>query len=261
MGGRRKKATDQRPPYVSSQLEREAIARVGERRARRAPSPQFKIEQNGPSTVSIAVDHPDPRMGHILLADALATGDFEFSSGLLTQLVDASRSGKIATKRELDFTLALVRGINPKDETEALLAAQMAAVHNATMVAARRLNFVETVPQQDSASTMLNKLARTFAAQVEALKKYRSAGEQTIKVQHVTVNDGGQAIVGDVSQGGGGTEKNGGQPHEPCAADECGPALLGHEQALPFEMPSAGGTRVDGVPVSRSARRGAKGEG
>jgi hypothetical protein len=51
---------------------------------------------------------------------------------------------------------------------------------------------------------MLNKLARTFAAQVEALKKYRSAGEQTIKVQHVTVNDGGQAIVGNVNKGGGG---------------------------------------------------------
>jgi hypothetical protein len=49
---------------------------------------------------------------------------------------------------------------------------------------------------------MLNKLARTFATQVEALKKYRSAGEQTIKVQHVTVNDGGQAIVGQHQAGG-----------------------------------------------------------
>src|SRR5262245_44487000 len=129
--------------------------------------------------------------------------------------------------------LSVVRGINPRDETEALLATQMAAIRNATMVAARRLNHVETIPQQDSASTMLNKLARTFAAQVEALKKYRLAGEQTIKVQHVTVNDGGQAIVGNVNRGG--TEKNGGQPHEPCGADECGPAVLGHEQAHPMQ--------------------------
>jgi hypothetical protein len=42
---------------------------------------------------------------------------------------------------------------------------------------------------------MFNKCARTFAAQVEALKKYRSTGEQSIKVQHVNVHDGGQAIV------------------------------------------------------------------
>ena len=153
--------------------------------------------------------------------------------------------------------LSLVRGINPRDETEALLACQMAAIHNATLVAASRLNRVENIPQQDSASNMLNKLARTFASQVEALKKYRSAGEQTIKVQHVTVNDGGQAIVGNVSQGGGGTDKNGGQPHEPCAADECGPALLGHEQTLPIEVPSTGSSRMDGVPVSRRSGRGA----
>jgi hypothetical protein len=95
------------------------------------------------------------------------------------------------TKEELNFLLSVVRGINPRDETEALIAVQMAAIDNATMAVARCLNRVEAIPQQDSASTMLNKLARTFAVQFEALKKYRSTGEQTIKVQHVTVNDGG----------------------------------------------------------------------
>ena len=90
-----------------------------------------------------------------------------------------------------------------------MLAAQMAAVHNATMAAARRLAHVESLAQQDSASNMLNKLGRTFTAQVEALKKYRSTGEQSIRVQHVTVNDGGQAIVaGNLeARGGGHTEK------------------------------------------------------
>jgi hypothetical protein len=157
--------------------------------------------------------------------------------------------------------LRLVRGIGPRDETEALLACQMAAIHNATMAAARRLNHVETISQQDSASNMLNKLARTFASQLEALKRYRSAGEQTIKVQHVTVHEGGQAIVGNVAHGSGGTAKNGGQPHEPCAEDERSPALLSHEQTVPFEMPSAGGARLDGVSVPRGARRCTEREG
>ena len=114
--------------------------------------------------VSISADHPEPAVGHTLLADALGTGDFDLACGLLTQLTDVSRSGKVATQQELNFMLSVVRGISPRDETEALLAAQMAAIHNATMVAARRLNHVETIPQQDSASTMLNKLARTFAS-------------------------------------------------------------------------------------------------
>jgi hypothetical protein len=60
-----------------------------------------------------------------------------------------------------------------------------------------------TLAQQDSAERTYNKLARTFASQVEALKRYRSAGEQTVRVEHVTVNEGGQAIVGNVAQGAG----------------------------------------------------------
>jgi len=89
-----------------------------------------------------------------------------------------------------------------------MLAAQMAAVHMATMALARRLANVENIAQQDSAERAFNKLARTFATQVEALKRYRSRGDQTVRVEHVTVNEGGQAIVGHVNHGGRGPLKN-----------------------------------------------------
>jgi hypothetical protein len=90
-----------------------------------------------------------------------------------------------------------------------------AAVH-ATMTFARRLAHVENIPQRDSAQTAFNKLARTFAAQVEALKQYRNGGEQKMTVQHVHVAEGGQAIVGNVSApapGVGANEKKDIQPH------------------------------------------------
>ena len=54
---------------------------------------------------------------------------------------------------------------------------------------------VDNFPQQDSASNAFNKLARTFAVELEALKRYRTGGEQRVTVQHVTVNEGGQAIA------------------------------------------------------------------
>ena len=73
---------------------------------------------------------------------------------------------------------------------------------------AYRLARVETIPQQDSAGRAFNKLARTFAAQVEAFKRYRTGGQQKVTVEHVTVNQGGQAIVDSVTQGGVGDEKN-----------------------------------------------------
>jgi len=43
---------------------------------------------------------------------------------------------------------------------------------------------------------------------VEALKRYRSRGDQTVRVEHVTVNEGGQAIVGNVRHGGRGSPGN-----------------------------------------------------
>ena len=111
--------------------------------------------------------------------------------------------------------LSIVKGIKPRDQIEAMLAAQMAAVHMASMTFARRLAHVDNIRQQDSAERAFNSLTRTFAAQVSALKEYRSKGEQKMTVRHVHVAEGGQAIVGNVNapaEGGGAHEKNGEQP-------------------------------------------------
>jgi hypothetical protein len=62
----------------------------------------------------------------------------------------------------------------------------------------------------------LTKLTRTYAAQMSALKDYRSRGEQRMVVQHVNVAEGGQAIVGNVNapaEGVGAPKKVGDQPH------------------------------------------------
>jgi hypothetical protein len=82
-----------------------------------------------------------------------------------------------------------------------MLAAQMAAVHMATMTFGRRLAHVDNIPQQDAAERAFNKFTRTFTTQMEALKRYRTSGEQKVTVQHVPVSEGGQAIVGNVTQG------------------------------------------------------------
>jgi len=112
---------------------------------------------------------------------------------------------------------------------------------------------------------MFNKLARTFAAQVEALKKHRSSGEQTIKVEHVTVSDGGQAIVGIIHPGGGGGAEIGRQPLElgpsqaTSEAHASSPALLGHIEANGQAVPGPLATRLEGVSLSRGKGRRANG--
>ena len=184
--------------------------------ARKKAAPRLKVAPNAQGAEQITVDHPNKAFGQIALMKAVGTTDDDFLEGLVKQLVSVGSQGGNADESGTNFMLAVVKGIEPRDQIEAMLAAQMAAVHNATMTFARRLDHVDNIPQLDSAQTAFNKLARTFAAQVDALKRYRSGGEQKMTVQHVHVAEGGQAIVGNVTapaEGVGAKEKVGGQPH------------------------------------------------
>jgi hypothetical protein len=107
--------------------------------------------------------------------EAVGSTDGDFLHGLTKQLVNAGTQGPKADEDGTNFMLAVVKGIEPKDQVEAMLGVQMAAVHNATMTFARHLAHAEIIMQQDSAENAFNKLARTFAAQVEALPQRRRA--------------------------------------------------------------------------------------
>jgi len=191
--------------------------------------------QNG-ANVAVTL-HEDQDTGTTLLMNALGTTDRDFLDGLTSQLWRLGKRGKEPDDRGINFMLSLVKGVEPKDEVEAMLAAQMAAVHCATMTFAAKLAQADTVALLETFERTLNKLARTFAAQIEALKRYRSKGEQIVRVERVFVGDGGQAIVGNVSAGGG-ARKLKELSHEPdgFSVSQSSPmprALETHEAALP----------------------------
>jgi hypothetical protein len=96
-------------------------------------------------------------------------GRLRFGLDFLEQLADAGSQGGETDEGKLNFILAVVKGIKPRDQLEAMLAAQMAAIHMATSRFARSLGNAEVLPQQDSAERALDKLARTYALQMEAL--------------------------------------------------------------------------------------------
>jgi hypothetical protein len=195
------------PAYEPTAHERRALEAYRARQAEKPFAPRMKVSTTKDGVANLAPDHPDPLIGGIVLLEALGCKDPDSMRGLVSQLANLSAKGGKATEDGINFLLAVVKGIEPRDQVEALLAAQMAAIHNATMTFARRLAHVDNIAQQDSAERAFNKLARTFTGQVEALKRYRSAGEQTVRVEHVTVNEGGQAIVGSVTHGGRGTSE------------------------------------------------------
>ena len=133
--------------------------------------------------------------------DTFGTDDPDMVATLQGQAL--SLLGKDVAKA--NGSLAMLHGINPRDALEGMLATQMVAVHNMTMEMSKRAMLDEqTVEGVNSGINRATKLMRTFTAQMEALQKYRTNGQQTIQVQHVQVNDGGQAIIGNVKTGGGG---------------------------------------------------------
>lgn len=246
------------PPYVANDAERAAAAALLERRQQSPPVARIVIRKDADtSTHVVGIDHPDPATGTAVFMNALGVRHGPVSEVLLRQMVNLSGQGQNVTSDDVNAVAALVQGIGPRDEIEAMLAVQMVAIHNATVTAARRLAHVERIDQQDSASGMLNKLARTFATQVEALKKHRSSGEQNIRVQHVTVNEGGQAIVGPVHTGGGGSRKSEAQPHGPSCLDECSAPMHGNSQALAATLQGSGREGLDRVPLPWRTRGGA----
>jgi hypothetical protein len=190
------------PVYEPTPQERLALQANAARRAKKPPAPRIAVK-HADTTDGIRLEHADVVVGFDLLKEALGTADKDFLAGVLGQLVTATTDGGKVDERGLNFMLAIVKDVAPKDQLETLLAAQMAAVHMATMTFAKRLGSAENLLQQDSAERAFNKLARTFAGQLEALKRYRTGGEQRLTVTHVTVNEGGQAIVGSVQTEGG----------------------------------------------------------
>jgi hypothetical protein len=262
MSGKQRKVEtkDLSKPYEPTPHERAAAEAYFARKEKSLPSPRMKVSMKG-DVATISPDHPDAGIGHLLLMKALGTTELDFIDGLLAQLANAATKGRAVDDRGLNFMLAVIKGIEPRDQVEAMLAAQMAAVHNATMTFARRLAHVDNIPQQDSAERAFNKLARTFAVQVEALKRYRSRGEQHVRVEHVTVNEGGQAIVGAVTHGGRGSSEKRNHPHETGVFLPKSPAMLGNLEAHARAVQSSGGARLDSLPLPRCTRRSAAGQG
>ena len=140
--------------------------------------------------------------------ESVGTDDFEFVSDFVGHLINGTNDNKEGPEpKRFAFAQAVVQGIEPQDQIEAMLASQMAALQVCTMNASRRYLLAEHSQTRDNAERSLNRLARTFTAQMEALKKYRTGGQQTVRVERVTVNEGGQAIVGDVTHQGGGSQE------------------------------------------------------
>ena len=96
----------------------------------------------------------------------------------------------------MNAALAMIEAAAPKDEIEAALAVQMACKHTAAMAVLAKLDVAFANEQRVAAfGSGAARLMRAYVAQVEVLRRLRNGGQQYVRVEHVHINDGGQAVI------------------------------------------------------------------
>lgn len=134
------------------------------------------------------------------LKAALGTCSDDFVGASLVQLVKAARlPGTGTSEIAVNAALAFVEGARPRNEMEAALAIQMACLHCATMGVFWGYSAGFGGERSIAAGAgALAKLTRAFATQVEVYRRLHNGGSQLVRVEHIHINEGGQANIGQI---------------------------------------------------------------
>ncbi len=100
---------------------------------------------------------------------------------------------------------AMAEEMEPKDAVEAMLISQQVATHFAMMTLSGKVMDAISPQLRERYERSKTRLSRTFLAQMDAFKRYRAKAQQVVRVEPVTVNKGGQAIFGALTQWGRGS--------------------------------------------------------
>jgi hypothetical protein len=122
----------------------------------------------------------------------------------LLQLQAAARSpfGTVS-ETHINAALAMIEAAAPKDELEGALAVQMACTHTAAVAVLSKLDSGFGSERRIAAfGSTSARLMKAYAMQMEVLRRLRHGGHQYVRVEHVHVNDGGQAVIGNVKSSG-----------------------------------------------------------
>lgn len=108
----------------------------------------------------------------------------------------------------LEATRSVLLSSEPKTPLEAMLISQAMAIHELCMAFGRRALQAKHSDVSGKLAERFARLADTACRQAECIQKLRGeAGKQHVTVQHLTVEEGGKALVGQVNTPGEGTQK------------------------------------------------------
>jgi hypothetical protein len=166
----------------------------------RQPPVRVKLCRTGAYVEKVYPPDGDSKNWWQRLNKALGTVSSDFVNASLLQIQAAARSpfGRIS-ETAMNAALAMIAGARPKDEIEGALTVQMVCTHTAAMAILGKLDS-GFGPERRIATyaSAASRLLRVYVMQVEVLRRLRNGGQQFVRVEHVHVNDGGQAVIGNV---------------------------------------------------------------
>jgi hypothetical protein len=173
----------------------------------------------------------------------------EFTETLLAQVYASLwvEHGDAKRRRsQIHASLIAMGGVEPRDELEGMLCAQLIAIHNAAMECYRRAMIGDqTLEGRRDNLNQASKLSRNFVALMDALDRRRGKGQQRITVEHVNVHAGGQAIVGNVTPSDGSRRRS---EEQPGATRQ-----ITNEPGIPMRSPDP---QRETMPIAAGARKG-----
>ncbi|WP_406854380.1 HGGxSTG domain-containing protein [Alsobacter sp. KACC 23698] len=162
--------------------------------------PEVRLGETATGQPIIKPRHDDIEGWFLVARRAFGTVSDSFVQTQLRFLSRGLRTamfGESTDEIEMNAALAFISGIQPTSELEAVLATQMALTNVVAMRLLGRTSVTDpTLPHFAPTGVVTAKFLRAFAGQVEALAKLRRPAVQTVRVERVTVEAGGQAVVG-----------------------------------------------------------------
>jgi len=135
-------------------------------------------------------------MGTLMLAQKLGNANIDFAN--VDEIIELSSFGREVSEDELNYVLSAIVGMRPQNPMQTLLAIQMVTNHKLLLENARQAASSTTLLERESALQAHHKLNRNSATLAEVFQRLQSGGQQA--VQNVSISDGSQAIVGNVTQ-------------------------------------------------------------
>jgi hypothetical protein len=102
-------------------------------------------------------------------------------------------------EENIKFMYSMVRSLEPRSTLEVLRAVQISAVVLVSMRSASLAAKARTVDDLEHTVPPMNQLMRLSVKQMESYERGREGPAPTVTVSNVTVEDGGQAVVGNVN--------------------------------------------------------------